>query len=134
MENNPTNQFTNENHAPRSRSRKKQQKPKFTFLKLIRNIIIVIILLLASLFILDKAPNYKNSDTADQTNLIINNSNITTNKRPSKDINYNDWFYNDMGKAANLGEAQFFASSKVIVSVSSSPINLSRLSERTATE
>ena len=33
----------------------------------------------------------------------LNNSNITTNKRPSKDINYNDWFYNDMGKAANLG-------------------------------
>jgi len=33
----------------------------------------------------------------------LNNSDIITNKRPSRDIDYNDWFYNDMGKAANLG-------------------------------
>lgn len=65
----------NETHIPHSR--KKQQKTKFSLFKLIRNIIIVIILLLLSLFILEKAPNYKNRDITDKTNLVINNNNIT---------------------------------------------------------
>ena len=73
MENIQTN--SNETHSPRSIN--KQRKPKFSLFKLIRNIIIVIILLLISLFILEKAPNYKNRDITDKTNLIINNNNIT---------------------------------------------------------
>ena len=36
-----------------------------------------VILLLLSLFILEKAPNYKNRDITDKTNLVINNNNIT---------------------------------------------------------
>jgi len=45
--------------------------------KLIRNIVIVVILLLIALGILKLAPNYKNDEITNQTNLIINNKNIT---------------------------------------------------------
>lgn len=71
MENN------NENFTPNSRMAEDSKKPKLNLFKLIRNIVIVIILLLLSLFILDKAPNYQNHDITDKTNVIINNKNIT---------------------------------------------------------
>lgn len=45
--------------------------------KLIRNIIIVVIALLAILGVLKIAPNYKNHEITDRTNLVINNNNIT---------------------------------------------------------
>ena len=45
--------------------------------KLIRNIMIVLIALGIILAILMLAPNYKNVDITDQTNLVINNSNVT---------------------------------------------------------
>lgn len=81
MENNQNN--TNDNsfnksYTPRSKKYKKEQRPKLNLYKLIRNIIIVIILLFLSLFILEKAPNYKNREITDKTNLIINNNNITS--------------------------------------------------------
>jgi len=64
-------------NARTPRSKKSDKKPKFSLFKLIRNIIIVAISLLLALFILEKAPNYKNRDITDKTNLIINNNNIT---------------------------------------------------------
>lgn len=67
----------NENYTPRSRTASNSPKQKFNLPKIIRNIIIVVILLLLALFILDKAPNYKNHDITDKTNVIINNKNIT---------------------------------------------------------
>ena len=45
--------------------------------KLIRNIIIVLIILGIILAVLTLAPNYKNDEITDQTNLVINNNNIT---------------------------------------------------------
>ena len=79
----------------------RSQKPKINLFKLIRNIIIVIILLLISLFILDKAPNYKNHDITDKTNVIINNKNITSYLK--KDIIIeNDFIYMSKQDIANF--------------------------------
>lgn len=79
----------------------RSQKPKINLFKLIRNIIIVIILLLISLFILDKAPNYKNHDITDKTNVIINNKNITSYLK--KDIIIeNDFIYMAKQDIANF--------------------------------
>lgn len=64
----------NERKKPRSRAK---ETSKINIFKLIRNIIIVIILLLVALFVLEKAPNYKNHDITDKTNLVINNNNVT---------------------------------------------------------
>lgn len=79
----------------------RSQKPKINLFKLIRNIIIVIILLLISLFILDKAPNYKNHNITDKTNVIINNKNITSYLK--KDIIIeNDFIYMSKQDIANF--------------------------------
>lgn len=67
----------NEKRKPRSRAMRAKEGTKINIFKLIRNIVIVIILLLLALFILEKAPNYKNHDITDKTNLVINNSNVT---------------------------------------------------------
>ncbi len=67
----------NEKRKTRSRAMRAKEGTKINIFKLIRNIVIVIILLLLALFILEKAPNYKNHDITDKTNLVINNSNVT---------------------------------------------------------
>lgn len=64
----------NERRKPHSRIK---ETSKINIFKLVRNIIIVIVLLVVALFVLEKAPNYKNHDITDKTNLVINNSNVT---------------------------------------------------------
>ena len=104
MENNQIN--TNDNSKPKSSCKIQDkhirvQKPKLNLFKLIRNIIIVIILLLLSLFILDKAPNYKNHDITDKTNVIINNKNITAYLKKDLIIE-NDYIYLSEQDIANF--------------------------------
>ena len=66
-----------ERRKPRSQGTRAKEGTKINVFKLVRNIIIVIVLLVIALFVLEKAPNYKNHDITDKTNLVINNSNVT---------------------------------------------------------
>ena len=66
-----------ERRKTRSHGTRAKEGTKINVFKLVRNIIIVIVLLVIALFVLEKAPNYKNHDITDKTNLVINNSNVT---------------------------------------------------------
>lgn len=78
--------------APNTKGGGRAKKPKINIFKLVRNIIIVIVMLLLALFILDKAPNYKNREITDRTNVIINNKNITAYLKKDLVID-NDYVY-----------------------------------------
>lgn len=64
-----------------SRRAKREKKVKN---KIFRKIIIVAIFLGLVFFVLKVAPNYKNTDITDKTNLVINNSNVTSDLK--KDV------------------------------------------------
>lgn len=66
-------------------------------IKIIRNILIVVMALACILVILKIAPNYKNDDVKDRTNLVLNSSNITRRVKQDGSYFYSDVYVDDKG-------------------------------------
>ena len=102
------------------------KKTKINLFKLVRNIIIVIILLLISLFVLDKAPNYKNRDITGRTNVIINNKNITAYLKKDTVID-NDYIYLSKQDIANFFDPYIYyneGESRIVITYDTKVTNM----------